>query len=573
MPLKQPNSLILCVGSSLLLLGCSGDAGGADGLVLPETALAESHLLMAGMINNVPELGPGGFSASLGPIDVDLSVRSDKLELTYHFGPGYVSEASLATLTFNVRRTGDGIVLDPSIAATATTFFTDVIATQPELSVVGAPRVLRVQQAGSVIVIDTLWLVRVPDQPAEQADLEVEFRVSLMARSALPVATGDTPTRADAEAARFGINNVFGAAAETTPLQRIPIGPAFGDAPLSIYLKNFPAEYGRAGEQAVEAWNDALGYRALEPVVATDDIDTLDPRYFVLKWIDPGDRPGFSGLYASQNDWVTGVSVGGTMLFHGGVVEYRQNEHAYTTAVMTHLAGADPLIDSAVMSDPTVDAGTLVFDFAQSVIIHEIGHQLGLDHNFEGSWTEAGNFWSVMDYAPRNLRHRRLAPGDYDTAAALWTYYMSGVANDLPMCRSYEVDTSPTCSHSDIGDPIDYVLQNLPATLDLVERVPVEATEHLLSPVAKLMENAQKLICLADQLPTERRDDTVAAAQALLDRALYLVPDPNLTAAETEIVGANLAIVIADAESTVLVGCAMFQSAARRHQRGCMLPR
>lgn len=572
--MRRVSFTALFAAAACVAAAACGDNHSGEAVDLPESAFSERFVLMAGMINNVPELSPGGYAPKLGPIEVELIRDGGQVGLAYAGPLGYVSAESLASLRFDIVDGGSPVSIDPWLTRDATDFVRDVLALEPELTVTGRPTLIAAQTTDGVIVIDTLWPVRVPDQPAEQADLLVAFRISLIARSAVPVDAGAIPNAGTAASARFGFNAIPADDPTAAPLEHMPMGPRFADEPITIYLKYFPDEYVRAAEQAIEAWNQALGAEVFAPAPATAAIDVLDPRYFVLKWIDPGDDPSFSGLYYSQNDPVTGVSLGGAMYFHGGVVSYRQSEHAYTNDVLGYLSPGAPEIDSGLMSDPDIAVDDLVFDFVQSVLVHEIGHQLGLDHNFEGSWTADGTFWSSMDYAPRNLRHRRLSPGAYDAAAALWAYYDSGVSNDLPMCRNFEVNLSPTCSHSDIGDPIDYVLDNLPVSLDLVERVPVAATEYLLSPIKTMLNNAQKLICLADQLPPTRRDAVVTAAQALLDRAPLLVPDAGLSAAAAEIVAGNLAVVVRDANEVVELGCAPFGGARlRRPPVGCMLPR
>ncbi len=555
---------------ALALAACGDDGPGVvDGIDLPDSAFDEPYLLMAGMINGPDELTSGGYAPSLGPIDVDFKLNGDVLQLEYHHGNGYVSAESLATVAFR----SDGLVMDPAVGDEASTFVRDVIAVQPELTFTDPPEVMRVQQQGSVIVIDTLWRGRVPEMDDADPDYEIEFRISLIARSEIPVAIGATPTRADADAARYGVNNAPGASDETRPLQRVPVGPAFASDTLTIHVKGFPAEYVSAAEQSIQAWNEAVGNEFLSMAIADDDIDVLDPRYFVLKWIEPTDDPGFSGLYSSQNDWQTGVALGGATYFHGGVISYRQNENRYTAALAPFFELGDPRIVASIVSDPTVDADTLVFDFMVSVINHEIGHQLGMDHNFEASWTEDDVATSVMDYAARRLRHKRIVPGPYDVATALWTYFESGVDYELPMCRGFEEGLSPTCSHSDESDPVDYVLENLPLSLDLVEQAPVVASAALLSPIKKLARNAKKLLCYKDQiLPVNRQDTVAAAADALLSRIGSLSPDPSLNPAEADIVAANILIVQESVAEENFECVPAMKRQRKPARRGCMLP-
>ena len=123
-----------------------------------------------------------------------------------------------------------------------------------------------------------------------------------------------------------------------------------------------------------------------------------------------------------------------------------------------------------------------VRSYTQEAIVHELGHFLGLRHNFMGSLayrphTDPGSRPdSVMDYASNStyLRGHALgAPGRYDRQAIRYGYKFEKAANPLPFCTddetTYKFGTASKsefnahCARSDEGEAplIDFWIPRL----------------------------------------------------------------------------------------------------------------
>lgn len=118
---------------------------------------------------------------------------------------------------------------------------------------------------------------------------------------------------------------------------------------------------------------------------------------------------------------------------------------------------ADPHTPKAsqLRSDTHLTAQQKAALFIQHVVAHEVGHTLGLRHNFQGSLEPPSS--SVMDYLDDFSDAIALAdPGSYDRDAVGYLY---GLTPSLPLghrfCTDDDLSFDPTCQIFDSGaDPL-----------------------------------------------------------------------------------------------------------------------
>ena len=251
----------------------------------------------------------------------------------------------------------------------------------------------------------------------------------------------------------------YGNDAAASPFERFIERWNLDDGPITFYLTNeIPTEYRATVRRGILAWNAAFA-RAGHPnaIVVKDppsdpNWDPDDARYTVVRWIT-SDQSEFAAYSPHVSDPDTGQIIKATVVIDGesmraikrGYTELilpaeRANHNAYAASqAPASFETGDGDDDCAFQEDGAANAalGTLMLQlnprataadrerFAQawlySVVMHEVGHTLGLRHNFEGSTAYSyrqlhdpaftrthGTTASVMDYTPVNLA----APGE-----------------------------------------------------------------------------------------------------------------------------------------------------------------
>jgi hypothetical protein len=278
----------------------------------------------------------------------------------------------------------------------------------------------------------------------------------------------------------------FGSDITNPPVQRFIDRWNLEAGPIVFTLTNeIPPEYRDTVRRAILTWNMAfaqIGYpHAIEVRDPPNDphFDPEDARYNSVRWIT-GDTPGFVALSPHVSDPDTGQIIRAEVVIDGeavrsvrrGYVDRVAPAERASTSLLTPptvdavdadensaagddadspvdeeiLAGQAALGMSALAMHPGVtkesrEKYTQAFLFG--TVIHEVGHTLGLRHNFRGStaftyaelhdptFTAAhGITGSVMDYNPANLAapHERQASifpdrlGPYDMWAIRYGY-------------------------------------------------------------------------------------------------------------------------------------------------------
>lgn len=218
--------------------------------------------------------------------------------------------------------------------------------------------------------------------------------------------------------------------------------------PIVFWLdKNIPQKYRKSITEGVLEWNKAfekIGFK--NALVArqqqdSDSFDTLDARHASIRWFvgaDVGFAIGPSKVDARSGE-ILDADIGMSDVFargirrmvaedqpgsathrHDGSCDYAQ-EASMEMGFAMELLEARGDMD---MDSPQAEA--LAQAYVKNVIVHEVGHTLGLRHNFRSStiytlkqlqdkaFTQAnGLAGSVMDYIPFNLAVKGEPQGEY----------------------------------------------------------------------------------------------------------------------------------------------------------------
>ena len=209
--------------------------------------------------------------------------------------------------------------------------------------------------------------------------------------------------------------------------------------------KNMPEKYRASVMQGVLEWNKAFekaGFKnalVVKQQQATDDFNNMDARHTSIRWFTGADV-GFA-IGPSQADPRTGeildADIGMSDVFARGarrtviedMLRVRSNdgeicEHAQEAA--EELNYALDLLEARGLELDSPKADALAQAYVKDIIMHEVGHTLGLRHNFRAStvydlkqlqdpsFTRLnGIAASVMDYNPFNISPKGEIQGEY----------------------------------------------------------------------------------------------------------------------------------------------------------------
>lgn len=232
--------------------------------------------------------------------------------------------------------------------------------------------------------------------------------------------------------------------------------------PITYYIdRTVPEEYRPAMIEAVEAYNEAFeqaGFRdAIRAELLPDSADAEDIRYATIRW-NVSDPPGYSAIGPSVVDPRTGEILDADILMEGSMILGFRSAWRFqvspATAVQEMLAATPEELERLAMGGEIASFGTemisqgmfirsllqargdlgpsepvpmeYVNEAVKWVTMHEVGHTLGLRHNFRASvdtpnerladtnWTrERGLVGSVMDYATPNIAPPGEPNGDF----------------------------------------------------------------------------------------------------------------------------------------------------------------
>ncbi len=282
-------------------------------------------------------------------------------------------------------------------------------------------------------------------------------------------------------------------------------------------------------KHGIEDWNSVFGFKVFEAVLGTPDDSPSDDDKNMIYWDeDPSYGAAFANWRTNPNTGeIRGASVymnigwleGGDGSFEDDVATPTTRTRNFSplslkarpkTAALTWygmpdtttcvLWGPQYMQPGEVGDDVMhgIGAGTeanavphtkkeKVEAYLRNTLLHEVGHTLGLRHNFKGS-TEGNS--SIMDYNQADEEFKSDLPGAYDIQAIKYLY---GLSEDLPakgFCTDDAVKTDPMCNQFDKGaNPLDeYYLKNYqPVVNDFVTKKSAIAPNNTLNLVLQFV--------------------------------------------------------------------------------------
>jgi hypothetical protein len=198
-----------------------------------------------------------------------------------------------------------------------------------------------------------------------------------------------------------------------------PGRPSNATHPLVYFLSNtIPVQYRDTVKAALLTWNNAFApigiLNAVQVQQQPDDPswDADDIRHNMIRWID-----STSPQYGAEGLLITDPRTGEELNTGVNVDAVEGQARRYFHYIVAPARG---------LADTQANENAFEQAYLRSVVLHESGHDLGLQHNFIGSMAytaknlqsksftgKRGVATSVMEYAPVNIWPKNTPQGDY----------------------------------------------------------------------------------------------------------------------------------------------------------------
>ena len=318
--------------------------------------------------------------------------------------------------------------------------------------------------------------------------------------------------------------------------------------PIVYWLENsIPHEFRKAVRDGILAWNEAFEAAGFKNAIVAkqmpDDAewDPADVRYNTIRWmfqpgrsyaVGPSRANPYTGelydadirisadfarsFYKEQTEFVSPI-IGPTALSFDEpdkLENHDVNMCRYGEHLREEMASAwDMMTITKIIEGSDKDLENYIYNGIKDLILHEVGHTLGLRHNFKGSsiysieqlsdpdFTEKyGISGSVMDYQPINIfdgtTFFQTKPGVYDFWAIEYAYkqadrsghsetkFLESIAGKStdPLLRygtdedTYGTSTRGIDPHSNAwdltNDPMAYYQKRFEMSKELLEKIP-----------------------------------------------------------------------------------------------------